>query len=49
MESVCVQNDSRYLALDNMPKERERLLELHLDDLARAGTPPPPTATEPDR
>lgn len=44
-----LQNDSRYLLLDKMPDERERLLEQYLTELARAGTPPPPTATEPDR
>jgi len=44
-----LENDSRYLLLDGLPDERERLLEQYLAELQLRGTPPPPTATEPDR
>jgi hypothetical protein len=43
------QNDKRYLVLNETPDEREKLLDLYLDELDRRGPPPPPTQQEPSR
>jgi len=42
-----LKNDRRYLVLDCMEDERERLLMNYLEELYRRGPPPPPTATVP--
>jgi transcription elongation regulator 1 len=44
-----LQNDKRYLVLECVKDERKGMLLSHLEDLARKGPPPPPTATEPSR
>jgi len=44
-----LENDRRYLELENLPGERERLLLDYLEDLESKGPPPPPTASEPIR
>lgn len=31
---AVLENDSRYLVLNDMPDERERILETHLNDMA---------------
>ncbi|EDO43130.1 predicted protein [Nematostella vectensis] len=43
-----LENDRRYLILECMPEERERLLMGYIDELHRRGPPPPPTATLPN-
>lgn len=42
-----LQNDKRYLVLDCVEDERREILMNYVDELARKGPPPPPTASEP--
>ncbi|CAD5114244.1 DgyrCDS3385 [Dimorphilus gyrociliatus] len=44
-----LKNDKRYLVLDCDKEERRRIIMSYIDDMHRKGTPPPPTATEPNR
>ncbi|KAM9470403.1 transcription elongation regulator 1a isoform 2-T2 [Clarias gariepinus] len=44
-----LQNDKRYLVLDCMPDERQKLIMAYVEELERRGPPPPPTAFEPAR
>ncbi|XP_071488136.1 transcription elongation regulator 1-like [Diadema antillarum] len=44
-----LQKDKRYLVLDCVPNERQDLLNEYIDQVARSGPPPPPTASEPSR
>uniref|UniRef100_A0A8C9SBK5 Transcription elongation regulator 1 n=1 Tax=Scleropages formosus TaxID=113540 RepID=A0A8C9SBK5_SCLFO len=44
-----LQNDKRYLVLDCVPEERQKLIMSYIEDLERRGPPPPPTASEPTR
>ncbi|XP_051513573.1 transcription elongation regulator 1-like isoform X2 [Myxocyprinus asiaticus] len=44
-----LQNDKRYLLLDCMSEERQKLLISYVEELDRRGPPPPPTAFEPAR
>ncbi|KAK3564597.1 hypothetical protein QTP86_022839 [Hemibagrus guttatus] len=44
-----LQNDKRYLVLDCMPDERNKLIMAYVEELERRGPPPPPTAFEPAR
>ncbi|XP_017330029.1 transcription elongation regulator 1a isoform X5 [Ictalurus punctatus] len=44
-----LQNDKRYLVLDCMPDERDKLIMAYVEELERRGPPPPPTAFEPAR
>ncbi|CAD5213148.1 unnamed protein product [Bursaphelenchus okinawaensis] len=46
---AVLENDKRYLILNEEPDKRERLLEKYLTELDRKGPPPPPTATDGDR
>jgi len=46
---TILKNDKRYLVLDSVRDERQKILEGYIDDLARKGVPPPPTASEPSR
>lgn len=46
---TILKNDKRYLILDCVSEERQKILEGYIDDLARKGVPPPPTASEPSR
>uniref|UniRef100_A0A914C9L1 WW domain-containing protein n=1 Tax=Acrobeloides nanus TaxID=290746 RepID=A0A914C9L1_9BILA len=46
---AVLENDKRYLILNENPQERERLLEEYLSELDRKGPPPPPTATSGER
>ena len=41
------QNDKRYLVLECIADERERMLKNYIEDLHKKGPPPPPTATHP--
>ena len=41
------QNDRRYLVLECVSDERERILQDYLKELHYRGPPPPPTATNP--
>ena len=41
--------DKRYLVLEPLSKERKNILLEYMDELARRGPPPPPTASEPSR
>lgn len=42
-----LQNDKRYLILDCVEDERREILMNYIDELARKGPPPPPTASDP--
>ncbi|XP_052471348.1 transcription elongation regulator 1-like isoform X4 [Carassius gibelio] len=44
-----LQKDKRYLVLDCMSEERQKLLMAYVEELDRRGPPPPPTAFEPAR
>uniref|UniRef100_A0A4W4GBJ6 Transcription elongation regulator 1a (CA150) n=1 Tax=Electrophorus electricus TaxID=8005 RepID=A0A4W4GBJ6_ELEEL len=44
-----LQNDMRYLVLDCVPEERQKLIMAYVEELDRRGPPPPPTAFEPAR
>uniref|UniRef100_T1IIS2 Transcription elongation regulator 1 n=1 Tax=Strigamia maritima TaxID=126957 RepID=T1IIS2_STRMM len=44
-----LENDKRYLVLDCIPEERQKLILNYIDDLDKRGVPPPPTASEPSR
>ncbi|VBB33835.1 unnamed protein product, partial [Acanthocheilonema viteae] len=46
---AVLENDKRYIVLNNAPVERERLLEQYLEELDKKGPPPPPTQQEADR
>ena len=46
---TILQNDKRYLVLDCVSEERAKILVQYMDDLAKKGVPPPPTASEPSR
>ena len=47
---LCLlQNDKRYLTLECVPEDREKILMMHLEEMERKGPPPPPTASEPSR
>ncbi|XP_076877848.1 transcription elongation regulator 1a isoform X2 [Brachyhypopomus gauderio] len=48
MEKI-LQNDMRYLVLDCVPEERQKLIMAYVEELDRRGPPPPPTAFEPAR
>ncbi|KAI1727342.1 FF domain-containing protein [Ditylenchus destructor] len=43
---AILENDKRYLILNESPEERERILEDYLTDLDRKGQPPPPTTNQ---
>jgi len=43
---AVLENDKRYLTLNDCPEERERLLEAYLSELDRKGPPPPPTTSQ---
>ena len=45
--SFTLQKDKRYLILECVPEERIRLLNNYIEELFRAGPPPPPTASAP--
>lgn len=45
--SLSLQNDQRYLVLECVSDERERLLHDYMAELHRKGPPPPPTASNP--
>lgn len=42
-----LKKDKRYLILECVPEERNRLLNNYIDELFRTGPPPPPTASAP--
>ena len=42
-----LQNDQRYLVLECVAEERNRMLMVYIDDLRIKGPPPPPTASNP--
>lgn len=42
-----LKKDKRYLILECVPEERNRLLKNYIDELFRTGPPPPPTASAP--
>ncbi|XP_064382447.1 transcription elongation regulator 1-like isoform X2 [Halichondria panicea] len=42
-----LKNDKRYLVLECIADEREKMLKDYIDDLHKKGPPPPPTATHP--
>lgn len=44
-----LQKDKRYLILDCVPNERNDMVMEYIDQAARSGPPPPPTASEPSR
>lgn len=44
-----LQNDKRFLVLDCVPDERNKLIVAYVEELDRRGPPPPPTAFEPAR
>ena len=44
---LTLQKDKRYLILECVPEERNRLLNSYIDELFRTGPPPPPTASAP--
>ncbi|KAI5640830.1 FF domain-containing protein [Phthorimaea operculella] len=44
-----LKHDARYLALEHIPDERQAIIQSYLEELAKKGPPPPPTATEPTR
>ncbi|MFH4974116.1 hypothetical protein AB6A40_000825 [Gnathostoma spinigerum] len=46
---AVLENDKRYIVLNDSPEERERLLEQYLEELDRKGPPPPPTQQEAER
>uniref|UniRef100_A0A1I8A8F2 Transcription elongation regulator 1 n=1 Tax=Steinernema glaseri TaxID=37863 RepID=A0A1I8A8F2_9BILA len=46
---AVLENDKRYLVMDIVPNEREKLLEKYLKELADQGPPPPPTQQESER
>lgn len=43
------QNDKRGLVLDDIPDDRERILDEYITELDKYGPPPPPTATRPSK
>uniref|UniRef100_A0A915ERV1 FF domain-containing protein n=1 Tax=Ditylenchus dipsaci TaxID=166011 RepID=A0A915ERV1_9BILA len=43
---AVLENDKRYLILNECPDERERLLEDYIEELDRKGPPPPPTTNQ---
>ena len=45
--SIPFHNDKRGLVLDDLPDDRDRILEEFLTELEKVGPPPPPTATKP--
>ena len=49
IDLVCIllQNDQRYLVLECVAEERERILQDFMEELHMRGPPPPPTATNP--
>ena len=44
-----LQKDKRYLVLECIADEREKILLSYIEDLEKKGAPPPPTASEPSR
>jgi len=42
-------NDKRFLNLECVSEERDKILNTHLEEVEKKGPPPPPTATEPGR
>lgn len=45
-----LENDKRWVRMTAMSaSERDRMLEDHIENLGRKGTPPPPTQQERDR
>jgi len=46
---AVLENDKRYLILDCVPEDRNKILMGYMEDLERKGVPPPPTASEPSR
>jgi transcription elongation regulator 1 len=44
-----LKNDKRYLILEPLSKDRKEILMDYIEDLAKRGPPPPPTASEPSR
>ena len=43
------QNDKRFLILECVSEERDKILNTHLEEVEKKGPPPPTTATEPGR
>jgi len=43
------QNDKRYLVLESVAEDRQKIILDYIKDLDRQGAPPPPTASEPSR
>lgn len=43
---AVLEKDKRFLNLETMPEERNRLLFEYLEELERIGPPPPPTASD---
>ncbi|KAI6232887.1 hypothetical protein M3Y99_00975400 [Aphelenchoides fujianensis] len=46
---AVLENDKRYLVLNDEPNQREKLLDRYLDELERQGPPKPPTTAEAER
>ncbi|KAK0394612.1 hypothetical protein QR680_000834 [Steinernema hermaphroditum] len=46
---AVLENDKRYLLMDIVPNDREKMLEKYLKELAENGPPPPPTQQEGER
>ena len=46
---ATLQNDKRYLILEQFEEERRELLMDYIRELDKRGPPPPPTASEPSR
>ncbi|TMS34111.1 hypothetical protein L596_001760 [Steinernema carpocapsae] len=46
---AVLENDKRYLVMDAIPNEREKMLEKYMKELANQGPPPPPTQQESER
>ncbi|KHN82103.1 Transcription elongation regulator 1 [Toxocara canis] len=46
---AVLENDKRYIMLNDAPVERERLLEQYLEELDKKGPPPPPTQQDAER
>uniref|UniRef100_F1KS37 Transcription elongation regulator 1 n=1 Tax=Ascaris suum TaxID=6253 RepID=F1KS37_ASCSU len=46
---AVLENDKRYIVLNDAPVERERLLEQYLEELDKKGPPPPPTQQDTER
>uniref|UniRef100_A0A0N5AB53 Transcription elongation regulator 1 n=1 Tax=Syphacia muris TaxID=451379 RepID=A0A0N5AB53_9BILA len=46
---AVLENDKRYIMLNDAPEEREKILDQYLEELDRRGPPPPPTQQEAER